>query len=120
MTRFLMETPSAISLLTTVSPGSDHRIVAPGLPAYRLGDLADAFLSDFRADAIELGARPGERTHESLVSAAEAPFTSRVGDLFVISPGEYQTGVSPYSSDSAAHLDVSALKRYLVRERSVA
>lgn len=120
MTRFLMETDEAISSLTSVTAQDGQKIVATVLRAYRLGDLAEAFLSAVDADLIEVGMRPGERRHESLVSAAEAPFTSRVGNHFVISPGALQGGVPPYSSDTATRLDVNALKRLIVPERAVA
>src|SRR5439155_507959 len=81
MTRFLMSADEAVAaLLDAAARDEESAIVAPSLPAYRLGDLADAFATAHEARVVTVGPRPGERTHESLVSAEEARFARREAD----------------------------------------
>jgi UDP-N-acetylglucosamine 4,6-dehydratase len=109
MTRFAMTSAEAVDLLIGEASGTGRQIVAKALPAYRLGDLASAFAAQYRARIIVVGPRIGERTHEALVSEAEAPFARRDGNLLVITPGRRQVGTTPYSSRDALRLDAAGL-----------
>jgi UDP-N-acetylglucosamine 4,6-dehydratase/5-epimerase len=109
MTRFAMTGGEATDLLIAAGLRDGREIVAKALPAYRLGDLASAFAARRRVRIVVVGPRSGERTHESLVSETEAPFTWRDEDLLVITPGRRQVGTEPYSSDRARRLDDSQL-----------
>ena len=117
MTRFLMSADEAVAaLLDAAARDDENAIVAPSLPAYRLGDLADAFASAHEARVVTVGPRPGERTHESLVSAEEARFARREADGFVITPGRPQAGVEPYRSCDAPRLGAAELARYVLAD----
>jgi len=88
------------SLLTLIAGLSLFRYdVAPALHAYRLGDLAEAFARSHGAEIVEIGARAGERTHESLVSAsANQGFGPAVPGLTTGAVGE-QTDVDALLAD---------------------
>ena len=117
MTRFLMSADEAVAaLLDAAARDDENAIVAPSLPAYRLGDLADAFASAHEARVVTVGPRPGERTHESLVSAEEARFARREAPGFVITPGRPQAGVEPYRSCDAPRLGAAELARYVLAD----
>ena len=117
MTRFLMSADEAVAaLLDAAARDDENAIVAPSLPAYRLGDLADAFASAHEARVVTVGPRLGERTHESLVSAEEARFARREADGFVITPGRPQAGVEPYRSCDAPRLGAAELARYVLAD----
>jgi UDP-glucose 4-epimerase len=109
MTRFAMTTAEAVELLMGEAAHSERQIVAKALPAYRLGDLASVFAAQYRARIVVVGPRLGERTHEALISEAEAPFARRDGNLFVITPGQRQVGIAPYSSRDALRLNAADL-----------
>lgn len=72
MTRFWMSTEQAVDfVLRCLSVATGGEVFVPELPAYRVADLAEAVAPGHKQDVI--GVRPGEKLHESLVSADEAP-----------------------------------------------
>jgi UDP-N-acetylglucosamine 4,6-dehydratase len=109
MTRFAMTSDEAIDLLIESAALDGGEIIAKALPAYRLGDLADVFAAERGTRIDVVGLRSGERTHEVLVSDAEAPYARRDGDLFVITPGQRQNGTGRYSSDRAPRVTTAQL-----------
>jgi len=109
MTRFAMTSDEAVELLMRAALRADREVIAKALPAYRLGDLADVFAARNRVRVVVIGPRTGEKKHESLVSEAEAPFTRRDGDLFVITPLHPQDGTEAYTSRAAPRLERTAL-----------
>ncbi len=128
MTRFWIEMPEAIALvLRGLALMTGGEIFIPKLPATDIGTLADAMAPGVPRQCI--GIRPGEKLHETLISAEEARRTSDLDDLLVIWP-EFQfhqtlTGVRPgtpvpegfvYSSDSAEpRLDLDATRAKVER-----
>ena len=109
MTRFAMTADEAVEVLIRAALRADREIIAKALPAYRLGDLADVFAAKYGVRIVAVGARTGEKMHESLVSEAEAPFARREGDLLVITPLRQQDGTEPYTSRTAPRLGRTAL-----------
>lgn len=80
MTRFFFTVQDAVSLIdaTIAQPGG--AIVSFAMPSARLGDLASLWSPDYEI----LGPRPGEKTHEGLISEREMPFTFATDDGVLI------------------------------------
>ncbi len=77
MTRFLMSTREAISLIfKAVLHAQGGEIFVMRMPATTVGNIADVFIQLFgNADSKRtvIGVRPGEKMHEVLVSKNESP-----------------------------------------------
>jgi UDP-N-acetylglucosamine 4,6-dehydratase len=91
MTRFLMSTHDAIQLIfeaVSIAQGGETFVMR--MPAIEVSKIAEAMIAQYgNADTqIEIiGARPGEKKHEVLVSRSEIPFTYELSDrYFVIIP----------------------------------
>ena len=95
-------------------------IFVPPLPAWRLGDLAEAFAPGAWDD---LGRRPGDKEHELLVSAYEAPRTVDLGWAYAVEPSPGLAAVwgyapwagptlpGPYSSHTARRMTPGELRK---------
>jgi UDP-N-acetylglucosamine 4,6-dehydratase len=96
-------------------------IFIPKAPAWRLGDLAEAFAPGAWVPAAP---RPGDKPHETLIPPDEAPRTVDAGAVFVVQPHvalrdvwNYQPWDGApvpadwrYSSDTVARLSLDELK----------
>lgn len=133
MTRYLMSTREAIGLLfTAVEQSSGGELFVMNMPATTIRVIAKVMISLFgntesRIDVI--GARPGEKKHEVLISKNEAPTTKIISDAyFVILPQpqtdllkkqykRYQVfGTEEFSSENARQLSLAELTRILKKE----
>jgi FlaA1/EpsC-like NDP-sugar epimerase len=96
MTRFIMQATEAVDLVFEAyrQMGSGQVFVFK-MPAFRLADLAhamrDAFAPAYGHDSDDvqietIGHRPGERTHEKLVSTDEMAYAVEREDMFVLHP----------------------------------
>ena len=105
MTRFVMLRSDAVDLLLEATSSTmDGSIRARVMPAYLLGDLA-AVVSQVHAVAVHTtGGRSGEKMHDDLISREEAPFATRAGAFFRITPGRRNEGVEPFGSAGARRL----------------
>ncbi|HET7506449.1 MAG TPA: UDP-N-acetylglucosamine 4,6-dehydratase (inverting) [Kofleriaceae bacterium] len=128
MTRFWIEMPDAIALvLRGLALMTGGEIFIPKLPTTDIETLAEAVAPGVPRTAV--GIRPGEKLHETLISAEEVRRTSDLGDVLVVWP-EFQfhsslAGVRPgtpvpadfvYSSDSARpRLDLDATRAMIER-----
>lgn len=87
MTRFLMSVEQAVdtvfAALREARPGETY---VPRLRSARISQLADALIGDRPITSTYLGIRPGEKTHEVLVSDEEAPRTVARGAYYAIQP----------------------------------
>ncbi len=85
MTRFWLSVDEAIDLillaLKTIEtiPGA---VVVPKCGAMRIQDLAEMIAGS--APVEEIGIRPGEKLHEQLIQAQEAPRVEQKGDHFIV------------------------------------
>lgn len=89
-TRFWMTLAEAVHLVqVAASIDMTGAMLVPDLPAYTLGSLADALHPGFLRHYTLLG--PGEKHHESMISADEAPefFCPPMGDHFTLLDGYY-------------------------------
>jgi UDP-N-acetylglucosamine 4,6-dehydratase/5-epimerase len=129
MTRFWIEMSEAVALvLRGLELMQGGEIFIPKLPTTDIETLAEAVAPGTPRTVV--GIRPGEKLHETLISAEEARRTSDVEDLLVIWP-EFQfhsttlQNLRPgapvaddfvYSSESAQpRLDLEATKRMVAR-----
>lgn len=89
MTRFMMTLDQSIDLvLYALTSGQDGEIYVRKAPAATIGDLAEAMVSlfSYKNGVEEIGVRPGEKKHETLVSREELARTEDMGDYFKINP----------------------------------
>lgn len=85
MTRFSITMRQGIELvLFAMTEGRGGDIVVPIAPSYRVGDLAEAIAPQAKHRII--GARPGEKMHETMFSLVEAPYVARRGQYYVVTP----------------------------------
>ncbi len=129
MTRFWIEMDEAVALvLRGLDLMTGGEIFIPKLPTSDIETLAEAVAPG--VPRREVGIRPGEKLHETLVSNEEARRTSDIGDVMVVWP-EFQfhsatlTGARPglpmpedfvYSSDRAQpRLDLDATRAKVER-----
>ena len=85
MTRFLMSLDQAVdTILQALREARPGEIVVPQAPAARILDLARCLAGDSSSEVVVVGIRPGEKTHEVLISAEEVPRTTlRDGFYFI-------------------------------------
>lgn len=121
MTRFWMSMQQAIDLiLYTLDKAKSGEIFIPKAPSMKVVDLARTLDPD--REIIEIGIRPGERLHETLVVREESLHTFDTGTHFVISPPEIKTPITnlpfqyEYTSDKAAHILSSEELKNLLAE----
>ena len=87
MTRFLMSLDQAVDTIFAAARDADPgETYVPRLPSARLVDLAAALIGDRPIETRFIGIRPGEKTHESLISPEEASRTVERGGFYAILP----------------------------------
>ena len=99
MTRFMMSLDESIDLVFHVlSHGKNGEIYVRKAPAATIGDLAKAMISIFsyKKGIEEIGIRPGEKKHETLITREEVPRTEDGGQYFKISPEAPQMDYRAY------------------------
>ena len=87
MTRFILSLDTAydiiIEAISTAEPGDTY---IPILPSVKILDLAEVMIGKRKIDIDIIGVRPGEKTHEILISEEEIPRTIKRGNYYVICP----------------------------------
>jgi FlaA1/EpsC-like NDP-sugar epimerase len=87
MTRYLLNLDAAIetimAALRTAEPGDTY---VPDMPAVKITDLVKAMIGDRDIAIKTIGIRPGEKTHEILISEEEIPRTIKRDGYYVICP----------------------------------
>lgn len=96
MTRFIMPIDEAASLVLEAHERmTSGEVFVLKMPSLRIGDLAEVMIDEYapafghRSEDIDIdivGARPGERIHEKLISADECEQARELGDMYVILP----------------------------------
>ena len=114
-TRFWMSRQEAVDMvLWTAENMRGGEMVVPSLPAYRLGDLAEAM--NLKANITGMG--PGEKLHEHMISGYESQCFYRYQDYWVANgPGDKVIGTeqrkSAFSSHHARRMSVEELRQKL-------
>ncbi len=89
MTRFMMSLAESVDLvLYALAHGKDGEMYVRKAPAATVGTLAEAMVSLFgyKGGIEEIGVRPGEKAHETLVSTEEAVRAEDMDKYFKIRP----------------------------------
>ena len=87
MTRFFLGLDRAVdTILAALEFGGPGDTYIPRVPAARMTDIAAALIGDGEVETVFTGIRPGEKTHEILVSEEEAHRTVARGEHYVILP----------------------------------
>ncbi len=104
MTRFFFSLDDAVDLIDYALSMDSGTIVAKAMPSARLGDLADVMAGPVGFEVV--GQRPGEKTHEDLLSAFEMPRVVRREDYFLYRPlnDPNKRHGPPYTSNTARRL----------------
>lgn len=87
MTRFIITADQAVDLvLKALVHSIGGEVVIPSIPSARTIDLIEALKTAMNADneIVEIGIRPGEKTHEVLINEFEIPLTYEFENIFVI------------------------------------
>jgi UDP-N-acetylglucosamine 4,6-dehydratase/5-epimerase len=91
MTRFWMTMRQAVDLVElAIAEMRGGEVFVPKIGAAPLTTLADAISPGAEVDVV--GMRPGEKVHETLISAEEARHTYDLGTHYVIEPAERTWG----------------------------
>jgi UDP-N-acetylglucosamine 4,6-dehydratase len=85
MTRFWITLEQGVDFVIRCAESMHGgEVFVPKIPSMKIMDLTDAIAPD--CEVAFNGIRPGEKIHESLVSADEARYTREFDDMFVIEP----------------------------------
>ncbi|MDR5674222.1 SDR family NAD(P)-dependent oxidoreductase [Halalkaliarchaeum sp. AArc-GB] len=113
MTRFIMPIEEAAALVLQAHERmTSGEVFVLKMPSFRVGTLAEAMVEEYaprigqspeEIDIEIMGARPGERTHEKLVSTDESMQARELDDMYVILP---QIDVPGYDSVNYADAEV--------------
>ena len=110
MTRFWLTLNQAVDLiLLALAEPEGGTIVVPKAPAMRVVDVARIVAP--HAELVDIGIRPGEKVHESLIQSSEAYHTDDCGSFFRVYPATSQrkgtmlpeTGKEQYTSQFPSH-----------------
>ncbi|GBE05809.1 MAG TPA: NAD-dependent epimerase/dehydratase family protein [Nitrospirae bacterium] len=87
MTRFLMGLDEAINTIFAAIRGANPgETYIPKIPSARIADIVDVMLDGRKIEIQYIDVRPGEKTHEILISEEECHRTIDIGGHFVIEP----------------------------------
>ena len=85
MTRFWMTLDQAVELvLNSIETMYGGEVFIPKIPSMRVMDLAEVIAPD--CEQVEIGIRPGEKLHETLLSEDEARHSVELSTRYVITP----------------------------------
>ena len=132
MTRFMMSLDESIDLVFyALAHGENGEIYVRKAPASTIGDLTEAIASlfSFKKGIEEIGIRPGEKRHETLISREELCRTEDKGDYYKIIPevpkidyrSYYFKGIKKnslpeegYTSENTKRMSVKEIKKLLL------
>lgn len=95
MTRFWLTERQAVGLIEE-SLNSPFMVV-PALPACTMADMASWYAADRGVRTREIGARPGERQHECLMTREEAERAFMADGMFYYHPTQPEDKKRPYA-----------------------
>jgi FlaA1/EpsC-like NDP-sugar epimerase len=87
MTRFLLSLDQAVdTVIAALRDAAPGETFIPRVPSATVMNLAKALIGNRRIETVITGTRPGEKTHEILVSEEECHHTVERGDYYAILP----------------------------------
>ena len=85
MTRFWIKMEQAVSMVVdSLESMSGGELYVKKIPSMKIIDLAKAVNPKIKIK--EIGIRPGEKIHEQMITASDAPNTIDMGDFYIILP----------------------------------
>lgn len=85
MTRFWITLEQAVRMvLRSFEHMGGGEILIPKIPSMKITDLAEAIAPGM--ETVEVGIRPGEKLHETMVTAEDSRHTIDIGDYYLIRP----------------------------------
>jgi UDP-N-acetylglucosamine 4,6-dehydratase len=85
MTRFWITLEQGVRfVLRSIEQMRGGEVFVPKIPSMRMSDLADVIAPG--CERVEIGIRPGEKLHETLLSEDEARHSVEIDDAYVILP----------------------------------
>ena len=83
MTRFNISLDQGVEMvLWALEHALGGEILVPKIPSYRLKDVAEAIAPNCQHKSV--GARPGEKLHEEMITQSDSPNTIDLGEYFAI------------------------------------
>lgn len=131
MTRFMMTLEESVELvLTALHEGVGGEVFVRKMPGHTIQDLVNVMVDDpkDKKKVSHIGIRPGEKIHESLLSAAEGVRTVEFGEYYVVLPqieinavmkkykGKKVLGEIRYASDNTRRMTNKELKQVLEKK----
>jgi UDP-N-acetylglucosamine 4,6-dehydratase/5-epimerase len=126
MSRFILTIPQAVKLvLSTVRDMSGGEIFILKMPSIKIINLAKAVTEEMcekhnidikDIKFITIGARPGEKMHEELMTAQEAEYTIETEDKFILKPlanKQINNKLDVYASDNNRFLSIEEIKNLI-------
>ena len=129
MTRFSITMDEALDFILTASElGQGSEIFIPKLRAYSILDVKNALQEEIgNFGEKNIGIRPGEKLHETLINKEEIRYSWEYKNLYIITPPHYSTfhsnsinesyknikkleGINEYSSDVVPKIPINELK----------
>jgi len=105
MTRFWMTVRQAVELVRqAVEDMRGGEVLVPKLPSVKIVDLAEAAAPG--CEQHEIGIRPGEKLHETLVTSEESRHTFDLGRMFLIVPERTSWSHDPWPPGAALATDL--------------
>lgn len=112
MTRFFLSLDEAVDVIfSAVKDAYPGETYIPRVPSAKMTDVAAAIIGERKIEVVNTGIRPGEKTHEVLVSEEEAYRSISRGNYYVIAPilpelsrPEYDEPKLEHEYSSANHL----------------
>lgn len=96
MTRFWITLEQSVQMvLRAFELSGGGEIFVPKIPSMKIADLAEAIAPGMAT--AEVGIRPGEKLHESMITSEDSRHTIDIGDYYVIKPE-----VCRYKGDAGA------------------
>jgi UDP-glucose 4-epimerase len=87
MTRFVLTVDGAINaIFDAIQSAQPGDIYVPILPSLGIVDLAEIMVGDRNILIETIGTRPGEKTHEIMITEEEVPRTTAQDNYYVVSP----------------------------------
>ena len=125
MTRFIISSEQAVDLvLKALIYSVGGEVIVPFIPSTRIVDLIDVLKKSMDADneIVEVGIRPGEKTHEVLVNEFEIPLTYKYKDIFAITSliERYRSVDTPVYRLKGAQVDTDVMHEYSSKDHLLA
>ena len=89
MTRFWITLEESVHMvLRSFEIAGGGEVLVPKIPSMKITDLAEAIAPGM--PTVEVGIRPGEKLHETMITAEDSRHTIDIGKYYVIKPETFR------------------------------